>query len=135
MKVLKMNLEYEILRLFYEKIISPDGRGIIESVRIDFSNQTAEFFGVPYSELEEVLNKCFAKHWIKNSAMMGSRYLGVVLTKEGFSAYETFTNVEKSLKNRSNFKKFSDFIEGHKGIFTAMHWIVSVIALLVAILK
>lgn len=74
---------------------------------------------VSLEQIQRLADKCLANEWLKLNAM-GSQYKNLSLTTAGFGVVRSRVCVDDALARRSHFKKISDYVEDHKGIFALL---------------
>ncbi len=84
---------------------------------------------IPKNELKRLADLCIKKSWLKKAAFGGSKYANLQLTSAGIEEMKS----EKKQQERTIVKKFSDYIENHKGIVRLFLFIVAIITLLIQI--
>lgn len=74
-----------------------------------------------------------ANEWLEHAAMGAGKYGNLRLTTTGFGVAKSRQRKQELLNEKSIFKKTSDFIENHKGIFIVFGSAIALAGLLVKI--
>jgi hypothetical protein len=133
----KQPSEFDILQLFAEEM---DRTGhnrklvhlsITEEMveKINQKNKTQ----VNIDVLQRLADKCLANEWLEHTVMGCGQYGELSLTTTGFGVIRSRQRKEEVLSQRSIFKKASDFIEDHKGLFIFFGSAIALAGLLVKI--
>ena len=80
-------------------------------------------------ELQKAADKCKAHGWLKHTCMNGKKYAQLGITSKGVGAARSKQISKEHLNSRGVPKKFSDFIEDHKGLFLLLGFIAAIITL------
>ena len=72
------------------------------------------------NELEKATDKCLAHEWLKHISISGDKYNSLGITPKGIGVARSKKKAEELKKARSIFKKTSDYIEDHKGLFIVL---------------
>ncbi|EGQ9441003.1 hypothetical protein F1K75_18200 [Vibrio cholerae] len=127
---------FNFLNIFLDTM---ESRGEIASlvyihVDDDFIEQYNNKYKSKYtlSEFEKVVDVCKAHEWVKCTAGGRGSYGNLVITQKGLSAVKSKNESNRRKAERTIFKKFSDFVEDHKGLFIVFGFI---LALLTFVLK
>ncbi len=84
---------------------------------------------IPKNELKRLADLCIKKSWLKKTTFGSNEYANLKLTSAGIEEMKS----EKKQQERTIVKKFSDYIENHKGIVRLFLFIIPIITLLIQI--
>ncbi|MEB3310900.1 MAG: hypothetical protein VKJ02_11760 [Snowella sp.] len=126
--------EYDFLDLFYQEMLE---RGqpinlIVLSIDARMVCSINEKFkiSVTQNSLQKIADICLANSWIKYISL-GGQYRNLQLTTTGFGVVKSKRKQVEQLSNRSIFKKASDYIEDHKGLFILFGFIIGLAGLFI----
>ncbi|WP_196140641.1 hypothetical protein [Aliikangiella sp. G2MR2-5] len=99
---------------------------IDESMTEEVNNKFKTSFTL--DELEKATDKCLSHEWV-NYRAMGQKYGFLGITQKGVGVARSKRKSDELKSQRSWFKKFSDYIEDHKGVFILIGSIVALVTL------
>ena len=139
---LKMNKqisEEDILRVFVEEM---EMRGQSRKlVRLDIDESMvkninkAKGTNIGLDQLYKFGDKCLANEWLEHTVMGAGKYGHLSLTTTGLGIVRSRQRKEKVLATRTWWKKASDYIEDHKGLFLALGAAIAIAGLLLNLIK
>lgn len=119
----KKATEFDLLEIFVTEM---EQRGQKRNlIRFDIDEKMAvavsDKIGIPVTleEIQKLADRCLANEWLEYS-MMAGKYGQLGLSAAGFGVVRSRQRKQEMLTNRSATKKFSDYIEDHKGLFVAL---------------
>ncbi|EAA9537109.1 hypothetical protein CX070_21070 [Salmonella enterica subsp. enterica serovar Newport] len=77
------------------------------------------------SELEKATDKCLAHEWLEHTSLGGEKYGHLRITPKGVGAARSKRKSEEQKASRSFFKKASDYVEDHKGLFVVLGFLLA----------
>ena len=77
------------------------------------------------SELEKATDKCLAHEWLEHTSLGGKKYGHLRITPKGVGAARSKRKSEEKKASRSFFKKASDYVEDHKGLFVVLGFLLA----------
>ena len=80
-------------------------------------------------ELQMSADKCFANEWLEHTILGGGKYGYLSLTAMGLEVVRSVQYQKETLEKRSLLKRFSDYIEDHKGLFVVLSAVIALIGL------
>ena len=86
-------------------------------------------------ELQQVVDRCYARSWLEHAYMSGSQYKGLKLTTTGSGVATSKRKSDEAKNSRPFLKKASDYIEEHKGLFVLLGSLIAITGLLITISK
>jgi hypothetical protein len=126
--------EYDFLDLFYQEMLE---RGqpinlVLLSVDDRMMRYINEKLKISLTQdcLQEIADICLANSWIEYMTLNG-QYRDLQLTTTGFGVVKSKRKQVEQLSNRSIFKKTSDYIEDHKGLFVLFGFIIGLAGLFI----
>lgn len=127
--------EYDFLDFFYQEML---GQGRASNlVRLSVDTRMVKGIydksGISISEadLQRMADICLANSWIKHTTLGVGQYGNLQLTTTGFGVANSKRKQAEQLNNRSVFKKISDYIEEHKGLFILLGFLIALAGLLI----
>lgn len=81
-------------------------------------------------QLHKYADICLANEWLEHT-VMGEKYRSLSITTKGLGVVRSRQRKAELLKNRSLLKKFSDYIEDHKGLFILLGAAIAITGLLI----
>jgi hypothetical protein len=133
----KQPSEFDILQLFAEEM---DRTGQNRKlVRLNITEESVEKINhknnsqIDIDRLQRLADKCLANEWLEHTVMGCGQYAKLSLTTTGFGVIRSRQRKEELLSQRSIFKRTSDFIEDHKGLFIFFGSAIALAGLLVKI--
>jgi len=84
-------------------------------------------------DLEQLLkyaDRCLANEWLEHTVMAG-KYVSLSITTLGLGVVRSRQRKEEVFANRTLLKKFSDYIEDHKGLFILLATAIAIAGLLI----
>lgn len=81
-------------------------------------------------ELKALVDRCYAREWLEHAYLGGGRHKGLKLTAKGMGVAVSKRKSDEMKSRRTPFKKVSDYIEEHKGIFLLLGFLVAAIGLI-----
>ena len=127
---------YEFLSLFFDEMEVEGVTHEIISMDIDddFKNRLNDKVRnqLVLDEVKKIADRCFAGEWIKQTAMCG-KYNHIGLTISGLGYVKSKRMQLEVLRDRSFFKKLSDFVEAHSGIFVLLSFAVSLFSFVISV--
>ncbi len=81
-------------------------------------------------QLHKYADICLANEWLEHT-VMGEKYGGLSITTTGLGVVRSRQRKAELLNNRSPLKKFSDYIEDHKGLFILLGAAIAIAGLLI----
>lgn len=112
-----------------------------KNVHFDINHELVEElydrYGIQPSvdELKAIADRCYAREWIEKMYIGSGRHNGLKLTAKGIGVAISKRKSDEIRKSRSFFKRTSDYIEDHKGIFVLLGSLIALIGLVVTILS
>ncbi len=96
-----------------------------------------ERYGIQPSidELKPIVDRCYAREWLEHAYLGGDRHHGLKLTTKGMGVAISKRKSEEVKKGRTLFKKASDYIEEHKGIFLLLSFLIAAFGLIITFLS
>lgn len=76
-------------------------------------------------QLQKAADKCLAHEWLQHAYLGSDKYHGLQITPKGIGVARSKKRAEELKANRSVFKKMSDFIEEHKGLFVVLGFLLA----------
>ena len=127
--------EYDFLDLFYQEMLS-DGQAyniihLTINARMVEDVYEKSRISITEGDLQNVADICLANSWIKRTTMGIDQYANLQFTTTGFGVVKSKRKQANLLSNRSIFKKVSDYIEEHKGLFVLLGSIITLAGLLI----
>jgi len=126
--------EEDILMLFVEEM---ENRGESRKlIRLDIDESMLERINaqkgskIDLAQLHKYADICLANEWLEHT-VMGGKYGSLSITTTGLGVVRSWQRKAEALKNRSLIKKFSDFIEDHKGLFILLGAAIAIAGLLI----
>jgi hypothetical protein len=125
--------KFKILENAFNHIIETSGV-TPESYRLSIDEKLANEINAKYKltysvdDLEKAANECIALKWIKRTTY-GELFTMLQITPEGVNAARLKAESDKQKATRSWWKKLSDYIEDHKGLFTVLAFLLALITL------
>lgn len=126
--------EEDILRVFVEEM---ETRGESRKlVRLDVNDSMVEKINsakgtnIGLEQLRKLADKCLANEWLEHTVMGLGKYGHLSLTTTGLGVVRSRQRKEEVLAKRTWWKKASDYIEDHKGLFLALGAAIAVAGLL-----
>ena len=126
--------EYDFLDLFYQEMLER-GQPInlvflsVDARMLCYINEKFKI-SVTQDGLQEIADICLANSWIEYMTLNG-QYRDLQLTTTGFGVVKSKRKQVEQLSNRSIFKKTSDYIEDHKGLFVLFGFIIGLAGLFI----
>ena len=127
---------YEFLSLFFDEM---EVEGVThEIISMDIDDDFKNRLNVKVrnqlvlDEVKKIADRCFAGEWIKHTAMCG-KYNHIGLTISGLGYVKSKRMQLEVLRDRSFFKKLSDFVEAHSGIFVLLSFAVSLFSFVISV--
>jgi len=127
--------EYNFLDLFYQEMLAKGRPHNLIRLSVDpkmvkdiYDNLT---ISLTENYLQEMADICLANSWVEHSYMGGGQYDGLQLTLAGLGIARSKRKQAEQLNNRNSFKKASDYIEEHKGLFILLGSIIALAGLLI----
>lgn len=80
--------------------------------------------------LYKYADRCLANEWLEYTVMGVGKYCQLSITTTGLGVVRSQQRKEEALSNRTSFKKFSDYIEDHKGFFILLGSAIAIAGLL-----
>lgn len=127
--------EEDILSVFVEEM---ERRGENRKlVRLDIDKSMLERINhnkgsnIDLEQLQKYADRCLANEWIEHTALGGGKYGHLSITTTGLGVVRSRQRKAEVLSNRTLFKKFSDYIEDHKGFFILIGSAVAIAGLLI----
>lgn len=123
-------------RVFLEYFVyTMESQGLTsKQALISFSEEKLQEINKKYKtdisveKMEIILNKLISREYIKRN-YLGGGFLGLEITSKGVGIIISLRSKEESKKKRKFFKKISDYIEDHKGIFALVGILIAAIGL------
>ena len=113
--------EEDILAVFVEEM---ESRGENRKlVRLDIDESMLERINkrkgskVGLEHLHKYADRCLANEWLEHTVMGVEKYGQLSITTTGLGVVRSRQRKEEALANHTSFKKFSGYIESHKGFF------------------
>lgn len=135
MRNLKYFDEYDFLDLFYQEMLSAGrARNLIRlSVNARMVEDIYEKSAISVTEdhLKKMSDICLANSWVEHTTIGTGQYGNLQLTTIGFGVVKSKQKQKELLSNRSYFKKASDYIEDHKGLFILLGLLIGMAGLLI----
>ncbi|MFP4573350.1 MAG: hypothetical protein ACLFNW_10295 [Desulfobacterales bacterium] len=127
--------EEDILSVFVEEM---ERRGENRKlVRLDIDESMLERINhskgsnIDLEQLQKYADRCLANEWLEHTVMGGGKYGHLSITTTGLGVVRSRQRKAEALSNRTLFKKFSDYIEDHKGFFILIGSAVAIAGLLI----
>ena len=80
-------------------------------------------------ELKAIVDRCYAREWLEHAYLGSGRHNGLKLTSKGMGVAASKRRSDELKSDRAWFKKASDYIEEHKGIFLFLGFLIAAIGL------
>lgn len=126
--------EEDILAIFVEEM---ESRGESRKlVRLDIDESMAERVNarkgskIDIEQLHKYADICLANEWLEHT-VMGGKYGSLSITTTGLGVVRSRQRKAEVLAKRSLLKKFSDYIEDHKGLFILLGAAIAIAGLLI----
>jgi len=127
--------EYDFLDHFYQEMLRVgQARNLIRlsvNARMVEEIYKKSAISVTENELQKMADICLANSWVEHTAMGVGQYGNLQLTTTGFGVAKSKQKKTELLNNRSVFKKVSDYIEDHKGLFILLGFMIAIAGLLI----
>lgn len=127
--------EYDFLDLFYQEMLEAgQARNLIRlsvNARMVEDIYDKSTISVTERNLKKMADICLANSWIEHTTMGVGQYGNLQLTTTGFGVAKSKRKQADLLNSRSVFKKISDYIEEHKGLFILLGFIIALAGLLI----
>lgn len=127
--------EEDILRVFVEEMETRGENRKQIRLDVDLSMlekiNSAKGSNIDLEQLSRFADKCLANEWLEHSVISVGKYGQLSLTTTGLGVIRSRQRKEEALAKRTVWKKASDYIEDHKGLFLALGAAVAVIGILV----
>ncbi|MDZ7761727.1 MAG: hypothetical protein U5L00_15900 [Desulfovermiculus sp.] len=127
--------EEDILSVFVEEM---ERRGENRKlVRLDIDESMLQRINhskgsnIDLEQLQKYADRCLANEWLEHTVMGGGKYGHLSITTTGLGVVRSRQRKAEVLSNRTLFKKFSDYIEDHKGFFILIGSAVAIAGLLI----
>jgi hypothetical protein len=130
--------EYKLLIHIFELCEENGNRH--SNVRFDVDHKLVEElydrYGVQPSinELKTIVDRCYAREWLEHACSRIGRYSRLKLTLKGMGVATSKRKSEERRENRPLLKKFSDYIEDHKGLFLLLGSLIALASLIISYL-
>ena len=128
--------EFDILELYVGEMESQGANRNLVTISIDegMASKLHDKLGVKVTleNLQRLADICLANEWLEHRFLAG-KYGELGLTTTGYGVVRSRQRKAELQANRSVFKKVSDYIEDHKGLFIALGAAVAVVGLLLKI--
>jgi len=127
--------EYDFLNLFYKEMLK-QGRAY-NLVRLSVDARMVEnvyegsAISVTENKLQKITDICLANGWVEHTTIGTGQYDNLQLTTTGFGVIKSKKMQTEVTNNRSIFKKVSDYIEDHKGLFVLLGFLITLAGLLI----
>jgi hypothetical protein len=126
--------EEDILVVFVEEM---ESRGKSRKIiRLDIDESMVERINtqkgskIDLEKLHKYADICLANEWLEHT-VMGGKYGSLSITTTGLGVVRSRQRKAEVLANRSLPKKFSDYIEDHKGLFILLGAAIAIAGLLI----
>lgn len=126
--------EEEILVVFVEEM---ESRGESRKlIRLDIGESMVEKINarkgsqIDLEQLHKYADICLANEWLEHT-VMGGKYGSLSITTTGLGVVRSRQRKTEVLANRSLLKRFSDYIEDHKGLFILLGAAIAIAGLLI----
>lgn len=126
--------EEDILTIFVQEM---ESRGESRKlVRLDIDESMAERVNalkgskIDIEQLHKYADICLANEWLEHT-VMGGKYGSLSITTTGLGVVRSRQRKAEVLAKRSLLKKFSDYIEDHKGLFILLGAAIAIAGLLI----
>ena len=130
--------EEDILRIFVEEMeMRGENRKL---VRLDVNDSMLEKINsakgtdIGLDQLCKLADRCLANEWLEHTVMGVGKYGHLSLTTTGLGVIRSRQRKEEALAKRTWWKKASDYIEDHKGLFLVLGAAIAVAGLLLKLL-
>jgi hypothetical protein len=130
--------EEDILVVFVEEMESRGESG--KFVRLDIDESMVKRINdrkgskIDLEQLHKYADRCLANEWLEHTVMGVGKYGHLSITTTGLGVVRSRQRKQEALANRTSFKKFSDYIEDHKGFFILLGAAIAIAGLLIKLL-
>lgn len=130
----KNTSEEDILEVFVEEM---ESRGESRKlIRLDIDESMVERVNarkgssIDLGQLHKYADICLANEWLEHT-VLGGKYGSLSITTTGLGVVRSRQRKAEILANRSLLKRFSDYIEDHKGLFILLGAAIAIAGLLI----
>jgi hypothetical protein len=131
--------EEDLLNIFVEEM---ENRGQNHKmVRLDINDSllgrinSAKGTAISLEQLYKMADRCLANKWIEHTIIGGGKYSQLSITATGAGIVRTRRREEQAKSQRTLWKKISDGVEDHKGLFVALGAAIALLTFLLTFFK
>ena len=127
--------EYDFTDLFYQEMLAAGQAHNL--IRLSVNARMVEdiyektTISVTEFDLQKLADICLANSWVEPTALGNGQYGNLQLTTAGLGVAKSKRKQTELQNNRSVFKKTSDYIEEHKGLFILLGFLIALAGLLI----